>query len=172
MKSYFIEADTAFNNTTFKTGWGQRQLPIQKGDNIISFVGEYHGLKGTKKEPYLASDNETLAHMVIEHYGINEADANIRLRFLATIIRDELGDGFSRNGHFIRYLAHPLSIANIRHTKRSTLIHVGLIIDDIEDSAGKLRLGLDHFDIIPKDFMLRCAINYCQEINESIGAKK
>ena len=165
MKSYYIEKDTEFSEKTLKTGWAKRQFDISNKDHIIGFSGPYTAIPETKEHiPYCPKKLPTMGHLRVEHHGIGKEDAFIRLRFLVAIIRDTLGDGFSRQGTIITYNQSPITISHIRYIKNTFMFHVGIFTQDIDESTSLI--NLDNFDITPKSFLLNCSHQYCKEIKE------
>ena len=166
MKSYFIDKTISFSDTQLKSGWAKRHFKIE-GNSCVSFLGPFKSyfLYQKYKEnnirlPYFF---ENMLHFVIEQKKTSLKEIEYSKRLFVSKLCEHLGEGFKRLDDLIYYFEDQVCITKTLCNQRASLFHIGFFIS-IENSKMPI-IGLDHFDISPKDFAFTMMQQYCDEEN-------
>ncbi len=163
MNRYYSQKQLTFSESTLKMGWENRQLGIKAADHILGFIGPYQSLNTLKGEiSYCPNTLDKMGHIRVKHLNISKTEGILRLRLLLSIIRDQLGNGFSRHQNIITHQGLPMNLCHIRQVKKQIIFHIGIFIQDLDPP--KTQVSLDDLDIPPKEFILNCMDDYSKEI--------
>lgn len=160
-KRFFIDETYPFTHDCLKSGWAKRHLNIT-GTPFISFIGPYNSsiipfendIKDFSKKTGL------MLHMIIEHKRVSRLEIELFRYTFSHLLIQYLGPNFSRYHTLCYYDEKLINFSILRHTKQSGIIYFGFFIQP----DGHLPIiGLDHFDLAPKDFSLQMMQRYHEE---------